>query len=392
MVKIVVAPDTFKGSISAMDICSAVEEGISRVIPEAHVIAIPLADGGEGTMENMVFSSNGTIKQQNVRGPLGQQVNAAYGVLGDGQTVVVEMAQASGLTLIAHNERDPFAATSYGTGELIKNALDEGYRKFVIGLGGSATNDGGTGMLKALGMKLLKKDGTTLPEGGSHLHELAYYDDSGLDSRIKEASFTIASDVTNKLCGPQGASAVFGPQKGASPEMVQLLDQSLNHFAEIVLKQKGMDMREMEGGGAAGGMGAGLITFLQAEVKSGIEVIMEEIHFEAFIEDVDLIITGEGRLDTQTLSGKVISGVCKAAKKHNVPVIALCGGVEINSSELNELGLLSAFSIVPGPCSLEEAMKKAPHWIINQTESFMRIVCNYNGKINTHDQIMEGSL
>ncbi len=392
MMKIVVAPDAFKGSISAMDICSAAEAGIFRVIPEAHVIAIPLADGGEGTVENMVFSSNGTIKQRNVRGPLGQEVNAAYGVLGDGQTVVVEMAQASGLTLIPHNGRDPFAASSYGTGELIKHALDEGYRKFVIGLGGSATNDGGTGMLKALGMKFLKEDSTSLPDGGGHLRKLAYYDDTSLDSRIKEASFTIASDVTNKLCGPQGASAVFGPQKGAPPEMVQQLDQALNHFAEIVLKQKGMDMREMEGGGAAGGMGAGLITFLQAEVKSGIEVIMEEIHFEAFIEDVDLIITGEGRLDTQTLSGKVIAGVCKAAKKHNVPVIALCGGVEINSSELNELGLLSAFSIVPGPCSLEEAMKKAPHWIINQTESFMRIVRNYNGKINTLDQIREGSL
>lgn len=178
------------------------------------------------------------------------------------------MAQASGLTLIAHNERDPFAATSYGTGELIKHALDDGYRKFVIGLGGSATNDGGIGMLKALGMKLLKEDGTTLPDGGGHLHELAYYDDTGLDSRIKETSFTIPSDVTNKLCGPGGASAVFGPQKGASPEMVQQLDQALDHLAKIVLKQKGVDMREMEGGGAAGGMGAGLITFLQAEVKS----------------------------------------------------------------------------------------------------------------------------
>jgi glycerate 2-kinase len=390
-VKIVVAPDTFKGSISAIDICSAAEEGIRRVIPEAQVIAIPLADGGEGTVENMVFSSYGTLKQQNVRGPLGQQVNAAYGVLGDGQTIVVEMAQASGLTLIPHNERDPLTASTYGTGELIKHALDEGYRKFVIGLGGSATNDGGTGMLKALGMKLLKEDGTALPEGGGHLGVLAYYDDFGLDSRIKESSFTIASDVTNKLCGPQGASAVFGPQKGASPEMVQQLDQALNHFAEIVLKQKGIEMREMEGGGAAGGMGAGLITFLQAEVKSGIEIIMEEIHFEDLIVDADLVITGEGKLDAQTLSGKVIAGVCNAAQKHNAPVIALCGGLELNSAELNELGLLSAFSIVPGPCSLEEAMKKAPDWIMNQTESFMRIIRNYNSKFKTIEKIREGS-
>ncbi|WP_458414571.1 glycerate kinase [Schinkia sp. CFF1] len=372
--KIVVAPDSFKGSISARDICTAVHKGILRVFQNADVVEIPLADGGEGTMENMVYSSNGTKKQVEVTGPLGEKVKAEYGILGDHETVVVEMAQSSGLPLLKESERNPMITSTFGTGELIKDALDNGFRKFIVGIGGSATNDGGMGMLKALGVKFYKRDCSLLSEGGASLIQLHHFDESNLDARVKECKFIVASDVTNTLCGPNGASAIFGPQKGATPEMVKKLDEALNNFADVVHKQKNMDMRKLVGGGAAGGLGAGLITFLGAELQSGIEVMMKELHFEEKIKDADLIITGEGRLDSQTLSGKLITGVSKAAKKYEVPVIALCGGLTIETNQVDELGLLSAFSIVPGPCPLEEAMKQAASWIPARVEAIMRII------------------
>lgn len=358
-----------------MDICSAVKKGVLKVFPNANVIEIPLADGGEGTMENMIYATSGSKKQVMVTGPLGDKITAEYGVLGDHKTVVVEMAQASGLTLLQEYERNPLITTSFGTGELIKAALDDGYRKFIVGIGGSATNDGGIGMLKALGIKFYKKDGSLLPEGGASLIDLDCIVDASLDHRIKESTIIIASDVTNPLCGPNGASAVFGPQKGATPEMVKALDGGLNNFAEIVHKQKNIDIRELTGGGAAGGMGAALITFLGAELHSGVHVIMEKLSFEEIIKDADLIITGEGRLDSQTLSGKLITGVSKIAGKHEVPVIALCGGLNLEVTRLSEeLGLLSAFSIVPGPCTVEEAMKQAVDWIPERIEAIMRIM------------------
>jgi len=375
--RVVIAPDSFKGSISARDICSAIREGILRIFPDAEIKAIPLADGGEGTMENMVYASNGTLKTTTVKGPIGKEVRASYGILGDGETVVIEMAQASGLPLLTPEERNPYLTTSFGTGQMIKHALDEGYRKFIVGLGGSATNDGGTGMLTALGVKLFDEYGRILPEGGAHLSQLACFDDTALDPRIKESQFMIASDVNNKLCGEKGASAVFGPQKGATPKMVEYLDSALNHLAEIVLKQKGVDIREMPGGGAAGGMGAALMAFLGASIKSGIDVIMKEIHFDNQIKGTDLIITGEGKLDHQTLSGKVIAGVCKIAGKHQVPVVVLCGGVDLEPSKFKDLGVLTALSIVPGPCSLEESISKSAEWITERTESIMKIISYY---------------
>lgn len=375
--KIVVAPDSFKGSISAQDICANVKKGIHLVLPEAEVIELPLADGGEGTMENMVYSSNGKKINVSVTGPLSVNVNAAYGVLGDGATVVIEMAQASGLPLIEESERNPLIATSFGTGELIRHALDKGYRKFIVGLGGSATNDAGTGMLKALGVKFYDESGQELEEGGLALGQLYRYDDSNLDPRIKESTFVIASDVRNKLCGPNGASAIFGPQKGATPEMVIQLDSALNQFAEVVLEQKGQDIRELEGGGAAGGMGVALISFLNAEVQSGIDVVMEKIRFQEIISDVDLIITGEGKLDLQTLEGKVISGVTKIANEKRIPVIALCGGLNLQTEKFKELGVLTAFSVVPGPCSLREAMNHTEEWILERTVSIMKLVHYY---------------
>lgn len=373
-VKIVVAPDSFKGAITAREICTAVKTGVHHVFPEADVIELPLADGGEGTMETLVLTSRGTFIELEVKGPLGKPVLASIGLLSDQKTAVIEVAQASGLTLLSEDERNPLLATTYGTGELIKHALDRNYRKFIIGLGGSATNDGGTGMLKALGVRFFSNDGHELAEGGAALINLAFIDDSGLDPRIKESSFLIASDVTNPLCGPNGASTIFGPQKGASASDVIKLDQALLHYSKIVQKQKKMDLCQIVGGGAAGGMGAALSAFLQAKIQSGIEVVMESIQFEERIAKANLIITGEGKLDSQTFSGKVITGVSKYAKKQKIPVIALCGSLQLNGNQINELGINSAFSIVPGPCSLETAIASSAKWTIERTEQIMRLL------------------
>lgn len=375
--KVLIAPDAFKGSISATDISMAVENGVLRVFPEAKTIKVPLADGGEGTVENLVFASNGLIHYVQVKNPVGQDIIASYGVLGDKKTVIIEMAQASGLPLLKESKRNPLYTTSFGTGQLIKDALDKGYRKFLVGLGGSATNDGGTGMLTALGVKFYDKKGNELLEGGGYLSELAYFDGTNLDSRLHASTFSIASDVNNRLCGPLGASAVFGPQKGATPEMVQQLDQALKQLAYIVKKQKGIDILDLEGGGAAGGMGAALLAFLDAEMNSGIDIIMKKLCFEEMVRTTDLIITGEGKLDSQTLSGKVISGVCKAARKHGIPVVALCGGMEIKPFQFDELGILSAFSIAPSPCSLERSMEFSSLWIVERTESIMRLIKHF---------------
>ncbi|MBG9567093.1 glycerate kinase [Brevibacillus agri] len=372
--KIVIAPDSFKGSISARDLCASIRKGILNVDPDVEVIELPLADGGEGTLENMVYSTDGKVCELEVRDPLERPIRASYGVLGDGRTVIIEMAQASGLPLLKEHERNPLIATSFGTGELIRHALDSGYRRFIIGLGGSATNDGGTGMLTALGAKFLNQNGALLPSGGAALEELASIDVSGMDPRLKESSFTIASDVTNPLCGPDGASAIFGPQKGATPDMVQRLDMALNRFGEIILNVKGVDMRQVPGSGAAGGMGAALMAFLQAECKPGIEIVTEAIHFEKHIQNADLIITGEGKLDLQTLSGKVIAGVCRKAKPYGIPTIALCGGMELSSEQMDQIGLKAGFSIVPKPCHLDEAMQNTAVWAQERVEQIMRLL------------------
>lgn len=372
--KIVVAPDSFKGSISAREFCASVQTGVRRIFPQASVVGLPLADGGEGTMENLVFSTGGSSYTVKVMGPLGKPVLSTVGILGDKETVVIEMAQASGLPLVSEKERNPLITTSYGTGELIKHALDNNYRKFIIGLGGSATNDGGTGMLRALGVKFYAKDGEELPDGGGALSRLNNLDDTSLDPRIKESSFIIASDVTNQLCGTNGASCIFGPQKGATPDMVVELDQALLHYSNIVKKQKGVNLCEINGGGAAGGMGAALVAFLQATVQSGIDVVMDAIQFSDQVKDATLIITGEGKLDNQTLSGKVIAGVSHIAKSYHIPVVALCGGLELTGEQMDELGIIAAFSIVPGPCSLATAMENSSEWTVERTEQIMRLL------------------
>ncbi|MGG3885723.1 glycerate kinase [Brevibacillus panacihumi] len=372
--RVVVAPDSFKGSISARDLCAAARRGIHAVDPEIEVIELPLADGGEGTVENMVYSTKGQTRLVQVNDPLGRPIRAVYGILGDDATVIIEMAQASGLPLLRPDERNPLITSSFGTGELIVHALNEGYRKFIIGLGGSATNDGGVGMLKALGASFYDQDDVLLPKGGASLEKLSYMDLSGLDKRLQESTFTIASDVNNPLCGANGASAVFGPQKGATPEMVQRLDMALSRFADVVEKQLGVDVRHLPGSGAAGGMGAGLLAFLHAEFKSGIELVMDAIQFEQNIQVADLIITGEGKLDEQTMAGKVIAGVCKKAKPYQIPTIAICGGMELTSEQMDEIGLLAGFSIVPKPCSLDEAMEQAEGWVQERVEQIIRFM------------------
>ncbi|PSL36262.1 glycerate kinase [Planomicrobium soli] len=372
--KIVVAPDSFKGSLSAQGVCKAVKEGIKAVFPDAEVIELPLADGGEGIMENMVYATGGKTVNTRAFDPLLRKIESAYGILGDGETAVIEMAQASGLPLLKEKERNPLVASSFGTGELIRAALDAGYRKFIIGIGGSATNDAGAGMLRALGMKFFDEAGNELEEGGAALARLARFDDSGLDSRIGESTFLVASDVRNRLCGPRGASAIFGPQKGATPEMVDELDAALGHFADIVSAQKGVDLRTFEGGGAAGGMGASLIAFLDAELQSGIDLVMERIGFAEKIKGADLIITGEGRLDVQTFNGKLITGITKAAGKAAVPVVALAGSQNLSGAQVAEIGLVAAFSIVSGPCTVEEAMAQAEPLIREKTGAVMGLL------------------
>lgn len=373
--KIVLAPDSFKGSISAKDLCAAMRKGIEKFSRHYEVIERPLADGGEGTMENLVHATNGSKVPVKVLDPLRREIDSYYGLLGDRETVVIEMAQASGLPLLTENEKDPINATSYGTGQLIKNALEKGYRNFVIGLGGSATNDGGIGMLKALGVEFYDSKGKLIESDNmSSILDLSSINLSRMDSRIEYSNFTIASDVQSPLCGSDGASAVFGPQKGATPEMVKLLDKALARYAEVIEDQLDMDILNVPGAGAAGGMGAALIAFLNSTVESGIGIAMKLINFEKEIQGADLIISGEGKLDAQTLSGKVIAGVCNVAQKDNIPVIALCGKNELNSEQMNELGLLAGFSVVPGPCTIEDAFEFIHQWSSDQTEQIIRLI------------------
>lgn len=371
--RVVIAPDSFKGSITAKDLCLAISEGVRRVFPAVDIVSLPLADGGEGTIDSMVFALGGEVKGWTVSDPLGREVQASYGVIEAGATAIIEMAQASGLSLLQAEERNPLITTSFGTGQLIRHCLDEGYRHILIGLGGSATNDAGMGMLKALGIQFLDREGNSLPDGGASLSRLAQIDISSMDSRIQETRFTVVSDVRNTLCGVNGASYVFGPQKGANSEDVVQLDQALSRFGDIVHEQLHTDIVNLPGAGAAGGMGAAAAAFLQAEIRSGIDLILEYYRFEDRIKGCDLLITGEGRLDSQTLSGKVISGVCNRAQQHNIPVIALCGSVELSSESMDELGLTACLSIVRGPCRLEEAIVNGYEWSRDRAEQMMRL-------------------
>lgn len=371
--KVVVAPDSFKGSMSSRQLCTIMSAAIRALDPVAEVIEVPLSDGGEGTVDCLVHATNGKLITAQATSPSGGSVEAAYGVLGDGETAVIEVAAASGLTLVPEAERHLLTATSFGTGELIVDALHKGFKRFIIGLGGSGINDGGMGMLRALGVEFYDQHGQPLPEGGGALIHLAHIDTSRMNPLIYESQFTIASDVDNPLCGPQGASYIFGPQKGATPDMVEQLDAALTHYSSVVLEQLGIDMQQIRGGGAAGGLGAAFGAFLRGNMTSGIETMLQAVDWDEQITGAQLIMTGEGQLDQQTLHGKTIQGVCKSARQHNIPVVALAGSVQLTTSELDELGVTSAFSIVPGPASLEEAIENAAPWVQHTTEQVYRL-------------------
>lgn len=355
--KIVVAPDSFKESLSAMEVAQAIEKGFRAVFPDAQIEKIPMADGGEGTVQSLVDATGGKIITKEVTGPLGEKVTAFFGVLGDGKTAVIEMAAASGLHLVPMEKRNPLLTTTRGTGELILAALDEGVDHLIIGIGGSATNDGGSGMAQALGARLLDKDRNEIAPGGGSLDKLANIDISELDARLQNVKIEVACDVDNPLIGQDGASHVFGPQKGATPEMVEQLDQNLAHYATILARDLGKDVAHIPGAGAAGGLGAGLLAFLDAELKSGIDIVIAATDLEEKIKDADLVITGEGKIDSQTIHGKTPIGVAKTAKKFNIPVIAICGSIADDADVVHDHGIDVLFSSLMRITTLEEALE-----------------------------------
>ena len=372
--KIVIAPDSFKGSLTALQVAEAIEVGLRRVFPDAAIEKIPMADGGEGTVQSLVDATGGQILTAQVLDPLGNSINAQYGVLGDGVTAVIEMAAASGLTLVPLDKRDPRVTTTYGTGELIRVALAHGCRKLIIGIGGSATNDGGAGMAQALGAKLLTASGDQIEPGGGSLATLNSIDLSELDPGIAETETVVACDVNNPLTGKQGASHVYGPQKGATPEMIRVLDANLVHFDKIVQRDLSKSVGNVPGAGAAGGLGAGLMAFLDASLKSGIEIVTEATQLSKRFAGADLVITGEGQINFQTVFGKTPVGVAKVAKTHNIPVIAIAGSIADNSDGVYDAGIDAMIDIVPEPMSLENAIENATTLIETAAERAGRMV------------------
>ena len=360
--RVVVAPDSFKGSVSALGVAEAMERGVRAVFPEAEVVKVPIADGGEGTVEALVAATGGRFEERTVRGPLGEPVRARWGVLGSGQAVI-EVAAASGLPLVPKDRRDPRVTTTYGTGELVRAALELGLRKLVVGIGGSATNDGGTGLARALGVRFLDAAGSDLPEGGAALARLARIELSGLDPRLASAEVMVACDVDNPLTGPRGASAVYGPQKGATPEVVRELDAALSHYAVVARAATGRDVANLPGAGAAGGLGAGLLFFTPARLRPGVGLVLEATDFDARVRGADLVITGEGRTDFQTAMGKAPVGVAAAAKRHGVPVVCLAGGLGDGADEVLARGIDALAAVVPAPMALDEAVARGPELV-----------------------------
>jgi len=338
-----------------------------------------MADGGEGTVEALVSSTGGHIINSEVTGPLGDRVTAYWGILRDKKTAVIEMASASGINLVSSARLNPMIATTRGTGELILRALDNGFRTLIIGIGGSATNDGGAGMAQALGVRLLDKESNDIEPGGAALQNLDRIDISGLDARIKECTITVACDVTNTLCGSQGASFVYGPQKGASQEMCQQLDIALAHYAAIVQRDLGLDILNIAGGGAAGGLGAGLVAFLGAKLLPGVHIVIEAVELENYLKNADLLFTGEGKVDSQTMYGKTVTGIAGKAKQFNVPVIVIAGAIEGTGEELYRHGVTAILSTAPGPITLEESVANAWNLIADCAERAMRLLLTNSG-------------
>ena len=354
--KVVIAMDSFKGSISSIDGSKAIASGIKEIYSEADIIRLPLADGGEGIVDILVEETGGYFNKLKVTGPLGKKVDAVYGILGNGKTAVIEIASACGLPLVAQSKRNPLVTTTYGVGELIENALNKGCTDFIIGLGGSATNDAGIGMLQALGYRFLDQNSQDVEFGGSALKIISQIVTENIHPKLRFSSFKVACDVDNPLYGPNGAAHIFGPQKGASKESVKELDDGLKHFSIIVREQMGIDIQDQKGAGAAGGLGGAFSGFLNSNLESGIEVVLDAVQFEKHLAGADFVITGEGKLDGQTSMGKAPLGVAKIARKYNVPVIALAGGVTKEAFKLNEAGISAYFSIMNAPMTLKEAM------------------------------------
>ena len=372
--KFVLAPDSFKESMTAKEVCLAMEKGIKKVNPNIECVHVPMADGGEGTMQSLVDATCGKVYSLEVVGPLGNKVKAEYGILGNGEIGILEMASASGIHLVPLEERNPLITTTYGTGELIKACLDKGIKKLLIGIGGSATNDGGAGVIQALGGRLLDKDGNELDFGGGELGKLGKIDLTNLDTRLKDVIIEVACDVTNPLCGKRGASYVFGPQKGATIDIVEILDDNLRHYARIIREQLGIDVLERAGAGAAGGLGAGLMAFLNGNLKKGIEIVIEYSGLEEKVKDCDMVWTGEGSIDFQTQYGKTPLGVATVAKKYNKPVVALAGRVGDNIDVLYEKGIDSIFGIMKGVTTIEEALAKGKENIEKTSENIIRLM------------------
>lgn len=374
MKKVIIAIDSFKGSLSSLEAAAYIETGVLRVYPEARVVKIPVADGGEGTVDALVEATSGKHHTVSVSDPLGRSVSAAYGILGDGVTAVMEMASASGLPLLNPSERNPVLTSTFGTGELILSALESGCRNFLIGIGGSATNDGGTGMLEALGFRFFDAAGGQVRGCGGNLSQIVRIDETQVHPALSESHFTVACDVNNPFYGPNGAAFVFAPQKGATPEMVKMLDNGLSSFSALIRKEKGIDLMQVPGSGAAGGLGGAFCVFLNAELKPGIDMVLDAVDFDRRIAGADLLFTGEGRMDSQTVCGKTPYGILLRAQRQDIPVIALCGAVR-DFDILNVAGFQAIFSIQTEAASLEKAMEKnyAGMNLIHTTEQILRI-------------------
>ncbi|AWP30543.1 glycerate kinase [Paenibacillus vortex V453] len=375
---IVLAPDSFKESMTAKEVCEAMERGILKANPNVTCIHVPMADGGEGTMQSLVDATGGTVHTAMVTGPLGNQVEASYGVSGDGSTGVLEMASASGIHLVPPAERNPLVTTTYGTGELIKACLDHGVSRLLIGIGGSATNDGGAGVVQALGGKLLDAEGRELAFGGGGLGRLASFDLTGLDSRLQHVEVEVACDVTNPLCGETGASHVFGPQKGATPDMIEQLDSNLRNYAGVMKQQLGKDIVDYPGAGAAGGLGGGLMVFLNGTLKKGIDMVVDYTGLEEKVRQADMVWTGEGGMDFQTQYGKTPLGVAMVAKKHGKPVVALAGRIGDGIEVLYDKGMDAIFGIMPGAATLSEALVNGQQNVERTSENIVRLMNSLN--------------
>jgi len=370
--RILLAPQEFKGSLTAIEACEAMAAGARRASPDLILDLLPISDGGSGLVQGLVSAQDGVIRSAAVTDPLGRPVQASFGIIGGGRTAVIELAAASGLALLGPSELDPLRASTYGTGQLLVQALDLGLRDFIIGLGGSATNDGGAGIAQALGARLLDSGHRPIGRGGGALTELATIDATTLDPRLRVSRFVVASDVRNPLCGPQGASAIFGPQKGATPELVAALDEALRHYAIIVERDLGIDVAALPGAGAAGGAGAGLVAFLHAELRSGFELMAEATHLRQRLRAADLALTGEGRLDSQSGFGKVVGGLAELAAEARVPLLALAGSVDGGYQATLGNALTAAFSIVPGPLTLDDAIAHAAEYLAACAEAVLR--------------------